>query len=120
MQYLLLLHVDEGAWPKLPPEEQAEGLARYRAYTEALQQAGVLVASSRLNPSDEAQTVRTKGGRVVAMDGPFAETKEQVAGFYLIEAADQAEAVRWAEKCPALGHGVVEVRKLFQAPAQAA
>lgn len=116
MQYLLLLHVEEAGWGRLTPEEQATGLAAYGAYNEALGKAGALIASGRLAPSAGARIVRTKGGRPVVMDGPFAETKEQVGGYYLIEADDLAAATAWAARCPAAGHGAVEVRALFQAP----
>jgi hypothetical protein len=113
MQYLLMLNAAEGQWETFTPEVQATNLAAYGAFTKALAEEGRLVASGRLAYSDKAKTVRTKGGRPVVMDGPFAETKEQVAGFYLIEAEDMAAAVAWAERCPASGHGVVEVRPLW-------
>ena len=112
MQYLLLLHVEEAGWSQLTPDEQAQGMAAYGAFTQALRDANALIASARLSPSSGAKTVQTKGGRPVTLDGPFAETKEQVGGFYLIEAADLAAACRWAERCPASGHGAVEVRAL--------
>ena len=112
MQYLLMLHMDEGGWDQLTPDQQAAGQAAYTAFTESMREAGKLIASARLMPSHEARTVRTKGGKTVAMDGPFAETKEQIAGFYLLEAADLAEAEALAARCPASGHGVVEVRAL--------
>jgi hypothetical protein len=71
------------------------------------------VASARLSLSDTSRTVRTKGGRTVVMDGPFAETKEQLAGFYLIEAESPEAAAEWAARCPASQHGIVEVRPLW-------
>ncbi|MDB5474901.1 MAG: hypothetical protein JWP49_412 [Phenylobacterium sp.] len=113
MQYLLLLHAEEGQWGKMSADEQAQGLAAYGAFTKALQDEGRLVASARLSLSDTSQTVRTKGGKTVVMDGPFAETKEQLAGFYLIEAESPQTAADWAARCPASGHGVVEVRPLW-------
>jgi hypothetical protein len=113
MQYLLMLYAEEGQWGRFSAEEQARHLAAYGAFTKALADEGRLVASGRLALSDASRTVRTKGGRVVTMDGPFAETKEQVAGFYLIEAQDAAAAAAWAARCPASGHGVVEVRPLW-------
>jgi hypothetical protein len=113
MRYLLLLHVEESVWPKLTPDEQAEGMAAYGAYKEALGAAGALVSSGRLAPSTGALAVRTIGGKPVTMDGPFAETKEQVAGYYLIEAPDRAAALEWAKRCPATGHGAVEVREVI-------
>jgi hypothetical protein len=71
------------------------------------------VVQGRLALSAGACVVRTKGGQVVALDGPYAETKEQVGGFYLIEAADRATAMAWAARCPAAGHGVVEAREVM-------
>jgi hypothetical protein len=113
MQYLLLLHADESGWDRQSPADQAAGLAAYGAYTQALKDAGVWVASARLTPAASAKTIQTKGGRPVTMDGPFAETKEQLGGFYLIEAPDFAAAMAWAARCPGAGHGTVEVRELW-------
>lgn len=113
MQYLLMLHAEEGQWGQMSAQEQAAGMAAYGAFTQALKDSGRLVASGRLQLSDTAQTVRTKGGKTVVMDGPFAETKEQVAGFYLIEAEDAQAAADWAARCPASGHGVIEVRAIW-------
>ena len=120
MRYLLLLHVEEGGWQRLSPAQQAEGQAAYETFNAELARAGALVDASRLAASAGARTVRTKGGRVVVTDGPFAETKEQVAGYYVIEADDLEAAVAWAERCPAAGHGAVEVRPFFGAQASAA
>lgn len=112
MRYLLLLHVDESGWPRLSPAEQADAMTRYGAFTQALTDARVLVASGRLASSALARGVRTVGGKTVVMDGPFAETKEQVAGFYLIEAENPDAALAWARQCPAAAHGTVEVREV--------
>jgi len=117
MQYLLMLHAEEGQWAKMAPDDQARAMAAYGAFTQALADEGRLVASGRLALSDTAQTVRTKGGKAVVMDGPFAETKEQVAGFYLIEADSPEAAAAWAARCPAADHGVVEVRPLWRTAA---
>ena len=117
MQYLLMLHTEEGQWGKMSAEEQAQGMAAYNAFTQALKDSGRWVASGRLALSNTAQTVRTKGGKIVVMDGPFAETKEQVAGFYLIEAEDAAIAAGWAARCPASGHGVIEIRPAWPSAA---
>jgi hypothetical protein len=112
MRYLLLLHVDESGWTRLSPAEQADGMAAYGAYNAALGAAGALVSTGRLAPSAAAVGIRTIGGRPVTMDGPFAETKEQVGGYYLIDAPDLAAALDWARQCPAAGHGTVEVRQV--------
>jgi hypothetical protein len=113
MRYLMLLHVEEAGWGKLTPAEQGAAMERYGAFNQALAEAGALVVTGRLAPSAKAGQVRTKGGRVVVMDGPFAETKEQVGGFYLIDAPDRAAALAWAQRCPAAGHGVIEVREVM-------
>ncbi len=113
MRYLLLLHVDERAWPNLSPAQQADGMAAYAAYTDALGAAGALVSTGRLAPSAGAMSIRTIGGKPVTMDGPFAETKEQVGGYYLIEAPNLEAALEWARRCPAAGHGTVEVRQVL-------
>jgi hypothetical protein len=113
MQYILMLHIDETTFPKLSPEEQRQGLAAYAAYTEALTKAGVVVGWNRLQPRTTAVTLRTKNGKVQVHDGPFAETKEQIGGFYIIDVADRDAALDWAARCPATGHGAVEVRPLW-------
>ncbi len=116
MKYILMLHIDETAFPKLSPEEQQQGLAAYAAYTEALTKAGVVVGWNRLQPRTTAATLRTKNGKVQVHDGPFAETKEQIGGFYIIDVADRGAALDWAARCPATGHGAVEVRPLWVEP----
>ena len=113
MQYLLLLHVEERGWARLTPAQQAEGMATYARYNEALAKAGALVSTGRLAPSNGALAVRTIGGKLVTMDGPFAETKEHIGGYYLIEAPDLEAALDWARSCPAAGHGTVEVRQVL-------
>ena len=115
MQYLLITYVDEAGWPRLTPEQQQQGLAAYAAFSEALTWEGALIASGRLQPSAGARTVRVQDGRRQVLDGPFAETKEVFAGYFLIEAHDLDAAVDWAARCPASGHGAVEVRPLWAA-----
>jgi hypothetical protein len=113
MRYLLLLHVDESGWPRLTPAEQAAAMAAYGDFGQALSTAGVLVANGRLGLSAGATSIRTVGGKPVVMDGPFAETKEQLGGFYLIEAESRDTAVAWAGRCPAVAYGTVEVREVL-------
>jgi hypothetical protein len=112
MQYLLLLHVDEAGWPKLSREQQQQGMAAYAAYTDALQKAGVFKGGNRLEVSSRATTVRLADGKPRVVDGPFAESKEQIGGYYLIDVPDHAAAISWASRCPAANHGVVEVRAI--------
>ncbi|MDP9040169.1 MAG: YciI family protein [Acidobacteriota bacterium] len=113
MQYLLALYVDESGWDRMTPEQQQHGLAAYAAYTEALQSSGILINSNRLRPSASATTLRSDNGKMQVLDGPFAESKEQLAGYYLIEAPDLDAAMQWAGKCPAAQHGIVEVRAIW-------
>jgi len=113
MRYMLINHVQEGGWEQLTPTQQAEGLAAYAAFTDALTAAGALKGSARLQPSATAKTVRLVGGKPKVMDGPFTESKEVFGGFFLIEAPDEAAALAWAARCPAAGHGAVEVRALL-------
>jgi len=94
MQYLLMLYAEEAGWNKLTKAEQEQGMAAYKAYTEALTKAGVLKGSNRLQPSSAATTVRVANGKPQVLDGPYVESKEQVGGYYLIDVADlDAEVV---------------------------
>lgn len=113
MQYLLALYSDESAWPKMTPEQQQQGYAAYMAYTEALKTAGVHVGSQRLRPSSTATTLRTANGKTQVLDGPYAESKEQLAGYFLIDVPDLDAALSWAGRCPAVQHGIVEVRAIW-------
>jgi hypothetical protein len=110
MQYLLMLYQNEQMWPKMSKAEQAEGVAAYGAYTEALKKAGVLVGSNRLQPTANGTTVRVKEGKTQVLDGPYADSKEQLGGYYLIDVADLDAAISWAARCPGASHGAVEVR----------
>jgi hypothetical protein len=113
MQYLLTLYSDESAWTKMTRDEQQKGVAAYTAYTQALTAAGVLMGSNRLQPSSTATKLRATNGKTQVLDGPFIESKEQLAGYYLIDAPDLDAALAWAGKCPTVGHGVVEVRAIW-------
>ena len=113
MQYMLMVYVDEAGFPKLSPEEQQKGLAAYGAYTEALSKAGCLIRGERLKPTQTATTVRASHGKTQVLDGPYAETKEQFGGFYIIDVPDLDAALSWAARCPATGHGAVEVRPVW-------
>jgi hypothetical protein len=92
-------------------------MAAYTAYTEALQKAAVLRSVNRLAPASAATTLRIENGKTQVLDGPFADTKEQLGGYYLIEVPDLDAALAWAARCPGAAHGVVEVRPLWDEPA---
>ncbi len=113
MRYLLAIYTEESGWEQMTPEQQQQGVAAYMAYTEALKSAGVWVGSNRLRPSATATTVRTSNGKTQVLDGPFVESKEQLAGYYLIDVPDLDAAMLWAGRCPAAQHGIVEVRAIW-------
>jgi hypothetical protein len=114
MHYLLMLYVDETGWTKLSKAQQEQGAAAYTAYTQALKKAGALVGANRLQPTTVATTVRETNGKTQVLDGPYAESKEQLGGYYLIDVADLDAALSWAARCPAANHGVVEVRPIWE------
>jgi hypothetical protein len=113
MQYLLMLYLDEGGWPKMTPAEQQQGVAAYQSFAEALAKAGAMKDSGRLQPSSTATRVTNAGGKARVMDGPFADTKEQLGGYFLIDVPNLDDALKWAARCPAANHGVVEVRPVW-------
>jgi hypothetical protein len=112
MQVMLMIYSDEKAWAAKPREEMGEVYGAYMAYTEALKQAGAFIAGDPLMPSSTAHTIRPKDGAPLILDGPYAETKEQLGGYYLIEVEDMQAALRWAARCPGATHGVMEVRQV--------
>jgi hypothetical protein len=113
MQYLLMLYIDEDGWPTMTPAEREQGSAAYTAYTEALSKAGALVGANRLQSTSTATTVRLSDGKPQVLDGPYVESKEQVAGYYLIDVPDLDAAISWAARCPTASHGTVEVRPIW-------
>ena len=114
MKYMLMDYVTEAGWPKLPKAEQERWLGAYRAYIEAMTKAGVLRSSNGLQPTSAATTVRVANGKTQVLDGPYADSKEQLAGFHIIDVADLDAAISWAARCPTAIHGVVEVRPLLE------
>jgi hypothetical protein len=116
MRYMLLIYGDEAGMASATPEQMTEMMGAYHAFTEGLVAAGALVTADRLQPVANATTVRTSNGAMQLHDGPFAETKEQLGGYYLVEAPDLDAALAWAKKCPAAVSGSVEVRPVFAMP----
>jgi hypothetical protein len=112
MQYILMTYVQEDGFAKLTKSEKEQGMAAYLAYSEALKKAGVLKGGNGLQPSSTAATVRIADGKPQVLDGPYADTKEQFGGYFVIDVSDLDAAIAWAARCPAAGHGVVEVRPL--------
>jgi len=112
MQYLLMDYVNESGWPELTQDEKEHWLGAYRAYMEAMTSAGVLKESKGLYETRSATTVRVVEGKAQVLDGPYADTKEQLGGFHVIEVADLDAAIAWAARSPTALHGIVEVRPL--------
>lgn len=113
MKYILMDYVNEGGWPTLKRAEQEHWLGAYRAYMEAMTKAGVLRTSSGLKPTSSATTVRVRNDKTQVLDGPYADSKEQLGGFHIVEVADLDAAISWAARSPTALHGVVEVRPLW-------
>lgn len=113
MQYLLMLYSEEAGWDQLTQAEQEQGVAAYKAYSEALTEAGVMRGSNRLQPIAAATTVRLVDGKSQVLDGPYVDSKEQLGGYYLIEVPDLDAALAWAARCPGASHGTVEVRPVW-------
>ena len=113
MEFLLMLYADQSQFEKMSQAQAGEAMAAYGAYTGALQTAGVLRGSNRLRPTHTATTVRLKAGKTEVLNGPYAETREQLGGYYLIDVADLDAALSWAARCPGASHGIVEVRPVW-------
>lgn len=113
MQYLLLLYSAEDAGPQPGTPEQAAEMPQWFEVTEGLQRAGAHVAGEALHGSETATSIRVRDGKTVTTDGPFAETKEVLGGFYLIDVENLDEAKKWAEKIPSVHYGTVEIRPVL-------
>jgi hypothetical protein len=113
MQYLIMIYETAGDFAKRTSPEAPQLFGAYRAYTEALQKAGVMVGGNPLQAPQTATTVRVRGGKRQVQDGPFADTKEQLGGYYLIEAPNLDAALDWGARCPAASYATVEVRPVF-------
>ena len=113
MQYMLLIYGDENGGGAGTEEEQQAEMAKWFAYTEEMRSAGVMKAGDALQPTATATSVRDEGGEALVTDGPFAETKEQRGGFYILDVADLDEAIKWAHKCPGARTGTIELRPIM-------
>jgi hypothetical protein len=112
MQYMLLIYSEESAEPT-SQEEANQVMADYWAYEKAVADAGVKLGSDALQPTQTATTVRVRGGDKVVTDGPFAETREVLGGYYLLDVPDLDAALDWAARCPGAKYGSVEVRPIM-------
>src|SRR5215510_13371773 len=114
MKYLCLIYQDESVALKLPRAEAEKIHGDYLAFTDEIKKSGCLLGNQGLQPTQTAITVRVRNGKVTATDGPFAETKEQLGGYFLIEASDLNEAIQIAAKIPSAGFGSIEVRPVWE------
>jgi hypothetical protein len=119
MQYLLMIYSEESRWNQMTDSERQQGVAAYQAYTESLVKAGALVGANRLQHTSTATTVRLADGKPQVLDGPYSDSKEQLAGYYLIDVPNLDAAISWASRCPGAGHGTMEVRPVWSAPSDA-
>ena len=116
MQYMLLIAGDANLVAKAKAEDLQGLMSAFMAYTKAMREAGVWVAGSPLKPAATASTVRMKDGQTQVLDGPYAESREQLGGYILIEAPDRQTALDWAARCPGVRYGPVEVREVDVIP----
>jgi len=113
VQYMLLIYGAEDGWESMSEDERGQIFQAYGAFTKELQDSGSMVAGDALESTQTATTVRVKNDETLTTDGPFAETKEQLGGYYLIDADSLDDAIEWAAKIPAAKHGSVEVRPVM-------
>ena len=113
MKYLCLIYENEKAWEPMTKDQADAVFGEYYTFTEQYRQSGHIVAGEALQPTSTATTVRVRNGKVSTTDGPFAETKEQLGGFYMIEAKDLNEAIQISAKIPGARMGSVEVRPIM-------
>ena len=112
MKYLCLIYEDETGWQKMPKGEIDELYAEYSAFRDGITKSGHLLGCNPLQPTNTAITVRVRNGKVTTTDGPFAETKEQLGGYFLIEARDLNDAIQVASRIPGARFGSIEVRPI--------
>ena len=110
MKYLCLIYENEKGWQEMPKEQADAIMGEYFAFTDDIRKSGQYVAGEALQPTPTATTVRVRNGKTATTDGPFAETREQLGGFYLVDAKDLNEAIQIAARIPSARFGSVEVR----------
>jgi hypothetical protein len=113
MQYLLMIYASEAQEHAIAPEEMGKIMQAYSAYSEALVKAGAMRAGERLRPATDATSVRVRNGKTEVLNGPYAETREQLGGYYLIDVPDLDAALSWAARCPTSAYGTIEVRPIW-------
>jgi hypothetical protein len=114
VRYLCLIYDDEKKWETMPQEEAGAIFGEYFGFTEGIKQSGHHLGGEPLQPTNTATTVRVRNGKISTTDGPFAETKEQLGGYYLINASDLNEAIQIAAKIPSARFGSIEIRPIME------
>jgi hypothetical protein len=112
MKYLLMIFCNEATDAQKSPADQEKEMAAYFAFTDEVGKAGVMRAGEALHPSSTATTVRVRNGKITTTDGPFAETKEQFGGYYVVECNNLDEAIQWAAKIPHAAQDAIEIRPI--------
>jgi hypothetical protein len=113
MKYMMLIYGQEGGFGDMPEDQQQAVLKSWFDYSEDMEKAGVMVAGDALQPTPTATSVRVRDGKTLTTDGPFAETKEQLGGYYLMEVPSLDEALDWAARCPGAPYGTIELRPVM-------
>ncbi len=113
MHHMLMIYTDEAPELAMSEADEAALMAAYGAYTQAMVEAGVLVGGERLRPTGEAASLRLRDGRTEVINGPYADTREQLGGYYIIDVPDLDTALQWAARCPSAAHGTIEVRPVW-------
>ena len=113
MKYMLLMYANESEAPNITPEEVRPSAQAWQAFWQEAKAAGVLLSNNGLSPTADATTVRVRNGKTLITDGPFAETHEQLGGYFLLDCKDLDEAIGWAAKIPHAKYGSIEVRPLW-------
>jgi len=114
MRYLCLIYEDEKAWQNMSEADMQKGMAEYNAFNENAKKSGNYIGGEALQPTNTATSVRVRNGKISTTDGPYVETKEQLGGYYLINAKDLKDAVQVAARIPSARNGIIEVRPIME------
>ncbi len=119
MKYMLLIYEDEKGWATIAEADRQKIYGEYMQFSKDIQESGHCKAGAPLQPTSKATSVKVRNGKRLVTDGPFAETREQLGGYYLVEAKDLDEAIGIAARIPSARHGTIEVRPVMEIPAPA-
>ena len=114
MKYLCLIYEDESFWSKTPKQELDAIMGDFRAFSTTYKQSGHVLGGNALEPTATATTIRVRNGKMSTTDGPFAETREQLGGYYVLDVENLDEAIKWAYRCPGVKYGTIELRPILE------